>query len=351
MLSALSLESNERSLLSLIQSNPIPSYRQAYSDRTAWLMACFSELVYQPFEGLDVETTRRLLEEKLQEFLDQRTKETLDQLVQTTLHDNLASANSILNELEEYEISIQRTYDRDGTQALLISTKNYLALVFRGTEKGCLKDIKADVKAIKTRCQTNGGIHSGFSAAFDKVGATIQNDLNQVEFQNLPLFLAGHSLGGALATVATKRLQHNGGIASCYTFGSPRVGDEEWSYGIKTPIYRIVNALDCVTMLPPGDLIVKSLKVPMRFIPFAGKFIERLLAKVEGYLHVGDMRYLTSCKQGQYHHVKLTYSVSFARRLQTLLKGQRASKFVIDHSISIYRKKLAVIANHRNPPA
>ena len=100
MLSALSLESNERSLLSLIQSNPIPSYRQAYSDRTAWLMACFSELVYQPFEGLDVETTRRLLEEKLQEFLDQRTKETLDQLVQTTLHDNLASANSILNELE-----------------------------------------------------------------------------------------------------------------------------------------------------------------------------------------------------------------------------------------------------------
>ena len=311
-------------------------------------MACLAELAYQPFEGLDIEVTRKLLEEKLREFLDEKTKNTLKQLVHTTLHHDLAAANLILSELEEYDMSIVRTYDHEGTQAILISTKQYLALAFRGTEKGCLKDIKSDLKATKTRCQTNGGIHSGFSNAFEKVGTAIQNDLNREEFQKLPLLVSGHSLGGALATVAAKRLKHHGGIAACYTFGSPRVGDEEWSYGIKTPIYRVVNALDCVTMLPPGDIVVKTLKGTAHFIPFVGKFIQRLLAKVEGYLHVGDMRYLTSCKQGQYHKVKLTYSVSFFRRLLTFLKGKQASKFIVDHSISIYRKKLAIIADRNN---
>ena len=30
----------------------------------------------------------------------------------------------------------------------------------------------------------------------------------------------GHSLGGALATVAIKRLSHRAGISACYNFGS-----------------------------------------------------------------------------------------------------------------------------------
>ena len=39
MLNALKLEPNEETLLELIQNNTIPSYRQAYSDRTSWLRA------------------------------------------------------------------------------------------------------------------------------------------------------------------------------------------------------------------------------------------------------------------------------------------------------------------------
>ncbi len=33
---------------SLLKKN-LPNYRQAYSDRTCWLMACFSELTYVRF--------------------------------------------------------------------------------------------------------------------------------------------------------------------------------------------------------------------------------------------------------------------------------------------------------------
>ena len=73
----------------------------------------------------------------------------------------------------------------------------------------------------------------------------------------MPLFITGHSLGGALAMIAAKKITHKGGNAACYTFGSPRVGDEVWISNIKTPLYRVVNAADCVTMLPPGAVPIE----------------------------------------------------------------------------------------------
>ena len=40
-------------------------------------------------------------------------------------------------------------------------------------------------------------------------------------------------------------------VAACYTFGSPKVGNEEFGDAIKVPVYRIVNAADSVPSLPP----------------------------------------------------------------------------------------------------
>ncbi len=81
MLRALSLTEDEKHILELIQSNQIPAYRQAYSDRTAWLMACLSELVYQPFDQLNEEATKDMLQRKLNEFLTQKTAEALNRLI------------------------------------------------------------------------------------------------------------------------------------------------------------------------------------------------------------------------------------------------------------------------------
>ena len=76
-------------------------------------------------------------------------------------------------------------------------------------------------------CETGGKIHSGFNEAFSQVSVEIQTILNKEEYKNKPLFITGHSLGGALAVIAAKKLTHKGGMAACYTFGSPRVGDVE----------------------------------------------------------------------------------------------------------------------------
>ena len=49
-------------------------------------------------------------------------------------------------------------------------------------------------------------------------------ELYHEEGKNRKLFIAGHSLGGALATVATARLiyEDNLNVAGVYTIGSPR---------------------------------------------------------------------------------------------------------------------------------
>ena len=195
MAKAISFSKEEEILVRLIQSNQIPTYRQAYSDRTAWLMACLSEMVYQPFGNLDTEATIALLNKKLDEFLHDGRTETLNQLI-TAATSSEAEQNKLFAELENYNISVEQTYDKDGTQAFLISTERYIALVFRGTEANSLQDIKADITAIKTHCTTSGSVHLGFNNAFILVEEDIQHELNKEQYAKKPLIIAGHSLGG-----------------------------------------------------------------------------------------------------------------------------------------------------------
>jgi hypothetical protein len=164
------------------------------------------------------------------------------------------------------------------------------------------------------------------------------------------LYITGHSLGGALATVATKFTYHKGGLAACYTFGSPRVGNDDWINNIKTPIHRLVNAADCVTMLPPGDVMVSLSTFLFKFIPGPGYRIATWLKnKFGGYIHAGNMRYLTNCQPGDFDDVKVLYTVSFLYRMKALLyKSLPWTSLLSDHSISVYSKKLMIIAFKRN---
>ena len=348
MVTALALDKNETTLLDLVTSHQLPSYRQAYSDRTAWQMACLSELAYQSFSGLDQDRTKRLLQDKLDDLLAHKRQDQLAELIDAVSTVDAPHTQGLINSLADHEMQVESCFDYKGTQALLISSKTYLALVFRGTEATSFQDIKTDMKARKTQCPSKGGIHSGFHEAYELIATQIQQELNQPQYAKKPLFIAGHSLGGALATIAAKRLEHQGGIAACYSYGSPRVGDEEWSHGIKTPIFRLVNAIDCVTMLPPGGMFIKMVKFLLSFIPFFGTVIAQFLSAFEGYHHVGDMRYLTNCKPEIYDDVHLLTHVSLLRRLRIISRGKMAKHFIKDHSIAIYRKKLAVIALRHN---
>jgi hypothetical protein len=106
-------------------------------------------------------------------------------------------------------------------------------------------------------------VHKGFREDFvsledDLIEAvqSVQRPSGQIQ---LPIFITGHSLGGALAVLfglTFKWLKFN--VAGAYTFGQPRVGDREFCniydgdlIDLKFVTYRVVNQNDIVPRVPP----------------------------------------------------------------------------------------------------
>jgi triacylglycerol lipase len=138
-------------------------------------------------------------------------------------------------------------FDNDGTQVFCWQDGGNACVVFRGTEPLSWDDIKSDLKIRRTKVPT-GFVHRGFKDALDKVWEDIANWLVSIKQPNV--FFCGHSLGGALATLAASRW--NTTTTHLYTFGSPRVGGEKFVKSFNTNYrYRFRNNNDIVTRVPP----------------------------------------------------------------------------------------------------
>ncbi|HHT9138644.1 MAG TPA: lipase family protein [Candidatus Wunengus sp. YC60] len=283
-----------------------PTLRAAYSDRTAWLMAEMSKLAYIKFE--DGQAERDGLEESL---------------VQAGF--NLVA---IFN-------------GNNGTQGFLASREKdkMVVLSFRGTETNSLRDIKADLDARFYMDSEHVMIHNGFYAAFSCVEQEIRDSV--LPFKDYALYVTGHSLGGALALIATRALNSDN-LAACYTFGGPKVGNTEFADVIKPPIYRAVNALDPVPCLPDTYIInifsfcIKRLKI---VIPWLKKF--------GSYTHHGDQRFLTPCDDFTKVEIRANYN-EMLRSIQIIANWIKNRKIdADDHAIDIYCEKLGQYALKR----
>jgi len=223
-----------------------PIQRAAYSDRTAWIMAEMSRLVYSLFEKDDTE---------------------------------------LKNALSNGEFELVRTFNCKGTQAFLAkqSSTKMAVLAFRGTQINEWKDFKTDIEARFYHDEKGAKIHIGFYKAFNCVELDVRDAVD--DLADYALYVTGHSLGGALALIATRALNSDN-LAACYTYGGPKVGNEEFGEGIRSPIYRVINAYDVVPVLPFSWLIEL-----LYLLPF--KIFKNILINYRGYQHYGDMRYIS----------------------------------------------------------
>jgi hypothetical protein len=339
----------EKEQLDFLISRKIPKYRQAYSDKTAFIMACLSELVYIKYNKPFFDKGDKHLIHQIKKLIDDEKLDSFKKLYDIFSYDYKQEMQALIEQLSVLNITLEKTFDCNGTQAMIISTNDFYTLVFRGTQTDSIKDLKSDLRANLVPCSTGGKVHDGFNRAFLNVYDEIQHyfdDLKQDD--NRPLFITGHSLGGALATIATKKLFFANGIAACYTFGSPRVGDEQWVEGMKTPIYRIVNSADPVTMLPPGDDAISLVAFLLRLARLE-ELSKKLRTHFGGYYHMGYMRFLTNTGHKDYEKVKLLYSVSLMRRFRAYFVNKLSFKSIpSDHSIRVYREKLKYIALLKN---
>lgn len=144
-------------------------------------------------------------------------------------------------------------YDVRDTQAYMLGNSDYLVLAFRGTEMH-IRDWMTDIN-IDLIHGPGGRVHEGFNTALNYVWKDIWTYLYHHR-AGRPLWITGHSLGAALATLATAklRLEKDEPVNGLYTFGQPRTGDREFAkrfdadFGAQT--FRYVNNNDIVTRVP-----------------------------------------------------------------------------------------------------
>jgi hypothetical protein len=106
-------------------------------------------------------------------------------------------------------------------------------------------------------------VHLGFLIQYSFLFKQVTDGIKQFD-QNIPVFVTGHSLGAALATLGALSIRtlHYPPTdfpdkVHMYNFASPRVGNQAFSDAFNfllTQSYRIVNMADLIPMVPPPSL-------------------------------------------------------------------------------------------------
>ena len=155
---------------------------------------------------------------------------------------------------------------REVNRGLVLSDEASLVVVFRGTRLDVhnlmdvaelviinQSDLWVDSLFLPAVCAAGGRVHMGFLKAFEEVSDAL-DALWMAKSAGRKLWLAGHSLGGALATLAAAHLGR-GAVHGLYTFGCPRVGDAKFTSVLpQSSHYRFVHREDWVVGQPPEFL-------------------------------------------------------------------------------------------------
>ena len=208
-------------------------------------------------------------------------------------------------------------FDSKGTQAYLAQHPGhgggkFAVLAFRGTEQDSI-DILTDINCF-ARLFPNEDIfdstgpqisskklyaHSGFLGSLQNIWGNalpksiytvypdaewigdkgISNALCELD-KDVSVYFTGHSLGGALATLAAYKFilyKDQKEMTALYTFGAPRVVKMAMAKAIQKELsgrfYRIVNNLDTVPRLPPRIPLVLEFRHAGKPIYFSPKHL------------------------------------------------------------------------------
>lgn len=145
----------------------------------------------------------------------------------------------------------------------VLASATHNIILFRGTSnpKEWMANFQSGQSNYMQSRVVRGRVHTGFLRLYNRLSRQVRQAANTLN-PSIPCFIAGHSLGGALATLATADLAHNYPTLKeqirLYRYGAPRVGNQafvEFLGTIAPNSYRVLNMADMVTMVPPANLV------------------------------------------------------------------------------------------------
>ena len=192
------------------------------------------------------------------------------------------------------------------TQAFVAVRSDAIVVAFRGTEPTNARDFATDLNASQIPFEAKfqfsgwGQIHAGWADGVNVVLGKIEDALKTHDDGTRSLWIAGHSLGGALAIVTAAVLANvpDHPIAGVFTFGQPRVGDpifrDRYAATLGNITFRCVNDRDLVPHLPPRVLSKAELAVvnpgARAIADLAGALVQN--QQPDRYEHAGKLRLL-----------------------------------------------------------
>ncbi len=206
--------------------------------------------------------------------------------------------------------------DKNSAQAALIEHDEYLCMAFRGTDE--LADWLDNINVFRKEVLF-GEFHRGFWASVEDVWDDLclrYEELRQVARR--PLFFTGHSLGGAMATIAAARFSHDDRLfTAVYTFGQPRAMNRAtartYNEEIRNRHHRFQNNEDIVTRVP---------------------------TRISGYSHVGTCRYIDN--DGHIHNDPGWWNrfLDFFEGAAETLLEKGSVGLISDHDVNKYLKAI-----------
>jgi len=141
-------------------------------------------------------------------------------------------------------------FRNDNSECFIAVSTDTVLVSFRGTQG--TRDWIANMNMVAQATEF-GMVHGGFLKGFLDISTALEAELDSV-LGSQKVVLTGHSLGGALSTIAASEWRHRYDIRSIYTFGQPSVGDRKFKENMEPfsdKFFRIVNDDDIVTKIPP----------------------------------------------------------------------------------------------------
>jgi triacylglycerol lipase len=172
-------------------------------------------------------------------------------------------------------------FEQESTQAMIALHRELpiVLIAMRGTEtrdEQRWQDIWTDLDVRQVDFGSLGQVHRGFRQALRQVKYLVYGKLEEIahkEGTNVELWITGHSLGGALATLLAARMVErienglNLELGGLYTYGSPRVGDyafaesfTERAAALGASLMRFRHGNDAVTRIPIDTYFIFDFK-------------------------------------------------------------------------------------------
>ena len=200
----------------------------------------------------------KIEEEILENYL--RLPETTSSLnmnmMRRTLHDTESRIRAIAENI------VRRRHRAPLFVGYVIASDRSNIIAFRGTQTQIewLRNLQATQQEYidRTTGKSLGKVHQGYLRIVrHKLGSSLLTAVRQLN-PTIPCYITGHSLGGAIATLAALEIAIDipqiREQLQLYTYGSPRIGDRNFAQAHSKLIpnsYRIVNLSDSVPLVPP----------------------------------------------------------------------------------------------------